>query len=225
MAFTPVTIPAGPILVSNPAGQGLQDNLDKMKNYVDGGAASGDIAADGWVQPKHMIRGYYNPIVNMHSFVTGLDGGYVSAVNEKSFVGDGPTARGAPDNPEDVSFSNTGISFFLRSPADVMFSFTAYPITPSIKTLDSAPLTKAAVFLDGSKFLETQLSTRHTIYSASTNHQESDFWLPHNFNVWSGFFISKNLAAGEHSLSIRGKTEGRYSFLMNFSVSLEAFYR
>lgn len=220
MAFTPVTIPAGPILVSNPAGEGLQDNLDKMKNYVDGGVASGDIAADGWVQPKHIMRGHYDPISNMHTFVTGLDGGYASRFNEMSFVGDGPTARGTPANPEDVSFSNTGISFFLRSPADVMFSFTAYPITPSIDMVTTNYLTNAAVFLDGSKSIETQMSTRH-----NGKRQDSDWWLPHNSNVWSGFFISKNLAAGEHSFSIRGKTDGRYSFLMNFSVSLEAFYR
>ena len=193
-----------------------------MRNYVDGGAVAADLAADGWVQPKHIMRGYYNPITNTHTFVSGLDGGYSSAVNEMSFVGDGPTSRGAISNAEEVSFSNTGVGFFLRDPADVMFSFTAYPITPPIPNL-IGKLTKASVFLDGEKELETQLSTRHVTHDL--NHQNSDFWLSHNFNVWSGFFISKNLAAGEHSFSIRGKTEGRYSFLMNFSVSLEAFYR
>ena len=222
MAYTPVTMPAGAILATNPAGQGVQDNLDKMRNYVDGGVVAADIAADNWVESKHIMRGHYDPIVNMHSFVSGLDGGYSSAVNEMSFVGDGPTARGGISNAEEANFANTGITFFLRKPADVMFSFTAYPITPPVASV-LGELTKGSVFLDSEKQLETQLSTRHTI--DANVHQDSDFWLPHNFNVWSGFFMSKNLAAGEHSFSIRGETKGRYSFLMNFSVSLEAFYR
>ena len=224
MAFTPVTIPAGTIVATNPAGEGLQNNLNKMRDYVDGGVAAGDLATDGWVDAKHVMRGHYNPIVNMHTFATGLDGGYSSATDEMSFVGDGPTGRGAPDNPVDMNFPNTGTSFFLRSAADVMFQFTAYPITPSINTsLVISPLTKATVYVDGVKAYQTQVATRHIIDNAQ--HQGTDFWLAHNFNVWSGFFISKNLGEGEHTITIRGETEGRYSFLMNFSVSLEAFYR
>ena len=222
MAFTPVTIPAGAILATNPGGQGVQDNLDKMKNYIDGGVIAADIESDNWVQAKHIVRGHYNPITNMHTLTTGLDGGYSSGPGEMSFVGDGPTGRGAPSTPTDMNFSNTGMSFFLRSAADIMFQFTAYPITPSIKNIDS-PITKATVYVDGVKLYETQSATRHI--ADNVNYQRSDFWLAHNFNVWSGFFISKNLGEGEHTITIRGETEGRYSFLMNFSVSLEAFYR
>tara|TARA_Y100001968_G_C19436676_1_gene760091 strand:+ start:2603 stop:3268 length:666 start_codon:yes stop_codon:yes gene_type:complete len=221
MAYTPVTMPAGAILATNPAGQGVQDNLDKMKDYVDGGVAAADIAADGWVESKHIMRGHYNPIVNMHSFVSGLNGGYTSNENEFSFVADGPTARGAPDDPEQTTFSNTGTSFFLRGTADVLFQFTAYPITPSVQVLAESPLARASVYIDGVRAFQTQVATRH-IYDG---HQLSDFWLPHNWNVWSGFFVSSGLGQGEHTITIRGETEGRYSYLMNFSVSLEAFYR
>ena len=50
MAFTPVTIPAGSVLATNASNQGVQDNLDKMKNYIDGGVAPADLAADSlWV--------------------------------------------------------------------------------------------------------------------------------------------------------------------------------
>jgi len=223
MAYTPVTMPAGAILATNAGGQGVQDNLDKMKNYVDGGVAVSDMAADGWVQPKHIMRGHYNPIVNMHSFVSGLNGGFISNENEFSFVADGPTARGAPTNPEQTTFSNTGTSFFLRATADVLFQFTAYPITPSVQGLNEKPLTKASVYIDGVRAFQTQVATRHITDSGS--HQASDFWLPHNWNVWSGFFMSSGLGQGEHTITIRGQTEGRYSYLMNFSVSLEAFYR
>jgi hypothetical protein len=117
MAYTPVTMPAGAILATNPADQGVQDNLDKMRNYVDGGVIAADIATDNWADSKHIVHGYYNPITNQHTFVSGLNGGYTAATEEMSFVGDGPTARGAPSNPTDVNFSNTGMNFFLRGTA------------------------------------------------------------------------------------------------------------
>jgi len=221
MAYTPTTMPAGAVLATNAGGQGVQDNIDKMRNYVDGGVVSGDMATDNWVDSKHVMRGHYNSIVNMHSFVSGLNGGYTSERDEMSFVGDGPTGRGEPTNPSQTNFSNTGVSFFLRGTADVMFQFTAYPITPSVTALASSPLTKASIYIDGVRALQTQVATRHI----TDSHQDSDFWLAHNFNVWSGFFVSSGLGQGEHTITIRGETEGRYSFLMNFSVSLEAFYR
>ena len=226
MAFTPVTIPAGNVLATNASGQGVQDNLDKMKDYIDGGVVSGDLATDSWAQAKHIMRGHYNPIVNSHTFVSGINAGYSSSTDEMSFVGDGPTSRGAPSNPEELSFANTSVDFFLRSNADVLFQFTAYPITPGQPTAVSSagnPLSTASVYLDGNKKSETKVYTR-LISDANSNRQQ-DVWLPHNWNVWSGFFIAKNLAAGQHSFDIRGEVGGRYTFLMNFSVSFEAFYR
>jgi hypothetical protein len=226
MAYTPVTMPAGAILATNPAGQGVQDNLDKMKDYVDGGVAAADLAADGWAQAKHIMRGHYNPISNSHTFVSGINTGYLSSTDEMSFVGDGPTSRGAPSNPEEVSFANTAVDFFLRNNADVLFQFTAYPITPGQAlsvSIAGNPLSTASVYLDGDKKSETKVSTR--LISEANSNRNIDVWLPHNWNVWSGFFIAKNLAAGHHSFDIRGEVGGRYTFLMNFSVSLEAFYR
>ena len=226
MAFTPVTIPAGSVLATNASNQGVQDNLDKMKNYIDGGVASADLATDSWAQAKHIMRGHYDPIANSHTFVSGINAGYSSSTDEMSFVGDGPTSRGAPSNPEEVSFANTAVDFFLRSNADVLFQFTAYPITPGSDATSGSgsgnPLSTASVYLDGDKKSETKVSTRLIKDGANRN---QDAWLSHNWNVWSGFFIAKNLAAGQHSFDIRGEVGGRYTFLMNFSVSFEAFYR
>jgi hypothetical protein len=115
MAYTPVTMPAGAILATNPAGQGVQDNLDKMRNYVDGGVIAADIAADGWVQSKHIMRGHYDPIVNMHSFVSGLDGGQVADDTQLSFLGDGPTGRNNPNTPTKSHIQTPLLSFILRT--------------------------------------------------------------------------------------------------------------
>lgn len=201
----------------------VQENLDAMNKYVDGAVASTDLAVDGWVQSKHIMRGHYNTIVNMHSFVSGLNGGHVADPADMSFIGDGPTGRNNKTNPDLVPFPNSTIDFHLTAAADVMFQFSAYPHTPSVNGLVSPATTFATLFVDGVQALQTQCATNHIIYTNSF--QDSDFWIPHYQNVWSGFFISKNLAAGDHTIGIRGTTSGRHSFLTHWSVSLEAFYR
>lgn len=221
MAFTPVTIPAGAIVSSNPAGEGLQDNLDKMKNYVDGGVASGDIAADNWVKPKHIMRGHYDPIVNMHSFVSGLDGSRTASQDDLSFLGNGYTDRGGPSDPSTGPYPDTTIDFFLRSPADVMFQFTAYPVTPAMPTLNFNYASRVFIYLDDTQVLGSRCWQTHYPSGLAADLRI----LPHYQNTWSGFYIAKNLAAGEHTVSLRGFTRARYSFLTKWSVSLEAFYR
>ena len=221
MAFTPVTIPAGTILDTNASGQGLQDNLDKMKEYVDGGVVAADLATDGWVQPKHLMRGYYNPIVNMHSFVSGLDGSRTASDDEYSFLGNGYTDRGGPSDPSTDAYPDTSINFFLRSPADVMCQFTAYPVTPAMPTLNFNYASRVFIYLDDTQVLGSRCWQTHYPSGVAASLRI----LPHYQNTWSGFYIAKNLAAGEHTISLRGFTRARYSFLTKWSVSLEAFYR
>jgi len=221
MAYTPVTMPAGAILATNPAGQGVQDNLDKMRNYVDGGVVAADIAADNWAQSKHIMRGHYNPIVNMHSFVSGLNGARTADADQYSFIGNGYTDRGGASDPSTGPYPDTTIDFFLRSPADVMFQFAAYPVTPAMPTLASNYASQVFIYLDDTKVLGSRCWQAHYASGVTADLRI----LPHYQNTWSGFYIAKNLAAGEHTLSLRGFTRARYSFLTKWSVSLEAFYR
>ena len=221
MAYTPVTMPAGVVLSTNASGQGVQDNLDKMRNYVDGGIVAGDLAADGWVQPKHLMRGYYNPIVNVHSFVSGVTGSRTASEDEYSFIGEGYTGRSGSTNPDNITYPDTSINFFLRSPADLICQFSAYPVTPAMPAVDFNYTSLLYVFLDETKILGSQCRTAH-FRSSTVGGNEL---ISHFQNSWSGFYIAKNLAAGEHTISLRGYTRGRYSFLTQWSVSLEAFYR
>jgi hypothetical protein len=211
----PNTFAAG-VAISAPD---LQENVDEMRDYVDGNVSSTDLAATNWAKSKHIMRGHYSAIVNMHSFATGLCGGRASTGEEMSFLPEGPTGRNSPTDPDNAPFPNTSISFYLPFNADVFFQFTAGPHTaydPNHGT------TKGTIFVDGVQALETQEMTFQGSFATTAR---SDFWIPHNRNVWSGFHIVKNMAAGHHTIGIKGNTTSLYTFLMNFSVSLEAFYR
>jgi hypothetical protein len=212
----PNTFAAGAI--SAPA---LQENVDEMRDYVDGNIASADLAATNWVKSKHIMRGHYDPIVNTHSFATGVDGGRVASDIEMSFIGDGPTGRNQPADPDKVAYPNATMDFYLSGAADVVFQFSAYPHTPDLLNDNNYHKTKLYIYLNNTQIVESEEITSHI--SAATGRGE--FWLAHAQNAWSGFYVAKNLSAGRHSIGLRGVVEGRYSFLTKWSVSLEAFYR
>lgn len=221
MPFVPVTIPAGTILATNPAGQGAQDNLDKMKNYIDGAVATADIASDNWVEPKHIMRGHYDPIVNIHSFTSGINGGFTAPADDLSFIGNGYTDRGGPSNPGVSQYPKTTLDFYLPKAADVMIQFSAYPVTPSMPTLNFNYASRVFIYVDETQVLGSRCWEAQYPPGVTANLRT----LPHYQNTWSGFYIAKNLAAGQHSIGLRGFTRARYSFLTKWSVSLEAFNR
>lgn len=212
--FTPVVLPT--IDSSD-----VQGNLDGMRDYVDGTVATADLASTGWCESKHIMRGHYDPITNQHSFVSGLNAGYQSRGYEKSFIGDGPTSRGGVTTSPQVSYPNTGISFELAAPANVMFQYHAFPISPPVSGVANTPLTEISIALDNVSLASTgswTFTNDFRTLALTTNGPESAT------NVWSGFYLAKNLAAGKHSFGLRGLCQGKYSFLLNWSVSMEAYY-
>ena len=216
MAFAPITIVAGPITATS-----IQQNLDKMRNYIDGGVAAADIATDGWVQAKHIVRGHYDPIVNMHTFVSGQNGGQTIVGDDLSFITDGATGRDGATSPDHDVYPETTIDFYLPSAADVLFQFSASPATPAMPTLNSYYSSRVYINLDGTPILSSRSLTTHYPSSVAGEPRK----IPKMQNFWSGFYIAKNLSAGQHSIGLRGFTRARYSFLTKWSVSLEAFNR
>lgn len=213
----PNTFAAGAVISADD----LQENLDAINKYIDGGVAAADLATDGWVQSKHIMRGHYDPIVNMHTFTTGLDGGNTAGDDQFSFLGDGPTGRNNPSTPTKKPYPNTTIDFFLPSAADVMFQFSAYPHTPDMNALNFNYASRLFVYLDETEIVASRAWTTHVASGVTRVPKQ----LAHYQNPWSGFYLSKNLSAGEHSIGLRGFTRARYSFLTKWSVSLEAFFR
>tara|TARA_R110001599_G_scaffold2075_5_gene11146 strand:- start:8822 stop:9475 length:654 start_codon:yes stop_codon:yes gene_type:complete len=216
MAYSPITVGTGTIDSSD-----VQGNLDKMKNYVDGSIVAADLGTTGWCESKHIVRGHYDPITNQHTFVSGINSGYQSRGDEKSFICDGPTSRDGVVTSPEVNYPNTTITFELEAPANVMFQYHAAPISPPIPGLTGTPLTEVRIFLDSTKIVSSgawTFTNDFRVAPLTTNGPEA------TTNMWSGFYLAKNLAAGKHSLGLRGLCQGKYTFLMNWSVSMEAYY-
>lgn len=215
MAFTPTSFVAGPVPSAT-----VQENLDGVRDYIDGELIAGDLATDNWVQKKHIMRGYYNPITNTHEFVSGLQAGFAAAEDEYSFICDGPTGRNNISDPEYNNYPNASFSFYLPEAADVFFEYTAYPITPDLPP-NAFDASRAFIFLDETRIADSRAWTYHV---ANTG-PRFPYQLGQCRNPWSGFYVAKNLSAGEHSIGLRGFSVARYSFLTKWSLSLEAYFR
>ena len=209
--FTPVVLPT--IDSSD-----VQGNLDGMRDYVDGTVAAGDLSSTaGWCESKHVMRGHYSGMINEHRFASGQQSGRMSTTTEMSFVGNGPTGRDTTVENTSVEFPRTCISFELDGNADVMFQFHACPISPMLdSTVVSLEQTDCRMLLDG-------VAIQHALHTTFRFQVTGDTIGQSNAS-WSGFYVAKNLAAGKHSFGLQGFCKGRYTFLVNWSVSMEAYY-
>tara|TARA_R110002051_G_scaffold239574_1_gene300201 strand:+ start:434 stop:1081 length:648 start_codon:yes stop_codon:yes gene_type:complete len=215
MAFVRTPFVAGVVPAAT-----VQTNIDGVKSYIDGGIVAVDMATDNWVEPKHIMRGYYNPITNSHEFVSGTQAGFISDENEYSFICNGPTGRSNISSPEYNNYPNAAISFHLPKAADVFFEFTAYPITPD-DPQNNYKASRLVIFLDETRIADSRCRTTHI---ANTGNR-FPYELAKCRNPWSGFYVAKNLVAGNHSIGLRGFSGARYSFITKWSVSLEAYFR
>ena len=193
----------------------LQENLDDMKKYVDGTAVVGDLqTSPAWVGARHLVRGTYNAITNQYAMTSGVTGGFASHDDDFAYLGDGPTARLDPANPERVAYPNTGSTFYLESAADVLFQFHSHPVSPNIAT--AFGVSRLYVALDGNHLDNTKQWT--TNYQIASQHRYR------RQNWWHGFYLTKNLAAGWHDVQLVGYTTANFVYLKNWSMSLEAYY-
>lgn len=195
----------------------LQGNLDGMRNYVDNGVLVADIDTTPWVEAKHLMRGSYQPIVNSHSFPSGLVCGRTSANGDLSFIPDGPTYREG-NVPTYKFYPNGTLDFFLPQSADVLFQFHAVCV-PRIVTAATNQKARIKVFLDDVSVGSTKMwawteqeSVGNVIDDARYRHE------------WSNFYLAKNLSAGHHTVSLKGYTRNRYAFMVNWSLALEAYF-
>lgn len=207
----------------------IQENLDGVRDYLDGSIVPADIAPDGWVESRHIMRGHYNPISNIHDFATGASGGYTSGAEELSWMGNGPTSRNAPTSDITVYLPKTAVTFYLEASADVLFTFYGRPTIPiDLGTGGTAGTpSNAWICLDGAQQNVTKMSVSgdgdvSAIGGAGVG--LADFVV--NPETWSNFFLGEGLAAGWHTIGLKGNsTNFTFYILHNWGVTIEAFYR
>lgn len=223
MAYTaPNTFSAGTKI----NGSSVEQNIDVLQSYVNGGVSSIDIdptAFNNYFGLKHVMKGEYIATNNRYEFATGLNQGTLGINN--------PGGYGA-DIIGSSNSSGTGIDFYLEEDADVFIRISAYPRTYNsfdlseiglngrnttfaiIKEGDAASkaTTTCATGTEGEFGVSSTASNTGGIYGAERRR-------PTNF-MFSGYHT-----AGEHKYKLIISTPERSVPIFFYQINVYAYYR
>lgn len=220
MAYTPPS-PAfvdGNTIVS----ADVDANLEAMESYINGGMVAGDLVGltgSNRIKQQHIAHGSYNPIANSLQMVSGLSQGFNSFAGQRAFIVGAPSGRSAGTDPTDMTIQNSTLSFYLDGAADVLFTYHMTPVFPPVgKTTPATNRAAAAIYLDGQLRGETTIKTQREI---TTLFGPSPFLRA----PWSGFFADRiSGGAGWHNIGLRGQCIGHFVMMMQWGVTVEAYY-
>lgn len=201
-----------------------QSNLTDMKEYVNGGTSSSDLKASAkWVESSHLMQGSYNPINNTMNFMSGVSGSNISADGTESWMFDTPTARDDPTTPVKADYPDTGATFYLEKPADVLVRFHA-SATSSFDG-DATGVVRAYLAFDGTLVTNSYMAARPS--ADTVNHSSGATYDARDLNwfQWSNFYLKEDAAAGWHHIRLIGYTTTRQAILLNWGMTIEAYYQ
>ena len=204
----------------------LQANLTDMKEYVNGGVVSSDLkSTNKWVESGHLMQGSYNPINNTMNFMSGVCGSTIAHDGAESWLLDSPTGRDSPTNPVLGDFPCTGATFYLEKKSDVLIRFHAS--STSAYDGDASGVVRAFLAFDDTKIDSTYMACRPTYNAgpfAPSSTAEGDV-LDFNWFQWSNFYLKKDAEPGWHHVRLVGYTTARQAILLNWSMTVEAYYQ
>jgi hypothetical protein len=228
MAYTaPNTFSDGTKIVA----AAVEQNIDVLHSYVNGGVSSVDIDTSAQSNPfglKHLMKGEYLSLINRYEFCTGPVQGTLGVNQDAGYAGN----IIANTSGQSVSASGTGIDFYLEENADVFIHITAYPreynsldlaavglsgrtTTFSIKRT-SAPNSFATT--QGLSFTECEFGVN------STASNDGGIYGLERRRPYYGMY-SEYLTAGNHSYSLRVGSNERTVPIFFFQINVYAYYR
>ena len=199
----------------------IQENIDAIKKYLDGGVVVGDIqTSQGWVDIRHIMKGIYFSTDNTYEMVSGIHKG--PPLNELpvynlgyagKFCGVG-TAGPVP---------GAGISFYLEEEADVIVKYQISPRgLPLLGGTDGASF---EIRLDGAvnNFSQGRISKEDDLsVSSGLGADNVGFY---RRRIYQGEFIFPTVAKGYHDLQLFNRGNLRAISLKFCSFSVQCLYR
>lgn len=123
MSYTPPnTFVAGNLIES----ARIQENNDALRAYVNGGVQKSNVQG-GWIQPKHIMKGVYFPLMNEYEMESCLSKGMPDyPIYHPGYYGQQIHDFGGSGR---ATIPTTSISFYLEQDATVFF-YTTLSVRP-----------------------------------------------------------------------------------------------
>lgn len=225
MAYTaPHSFAAGAII----DGSNIQANIDKLRDYVNGGMATADIQNASWIETKHLMRGEFIGISNSYEMRSGLSMGNIG-VNESSGIGGRLIGQEEGGNP---AIPGSGFSYFLDDISDVWITVTAFPRMYDGDAAATITTNSTGIYMVDANSTTTYPYTYHTYLSeakfgvnprSGANNEQLPGWERRKgFRfTWALF----NQAVGEHAFYMSASAGVRTLPWKFFKVQVQAFKR
>ena len=198
----------------------IQENVDAIKKYLNGGIVSGDISTAEWVDIRHIRKGVYFSTNNSYEMVSGVQQGPPVSELPVFNPGYGGKVFGIGNaNP----VPGGGVSFYLEEAADVIFKYQVSPRgLPLLGGVDGFAL---EVRLDDTVNNYSQFrSSKEDDISPSTGVSADlvGFYRRRFYQVEVVFPV---VSKGYHNIQLNYRGNLRAVPLKFCSYSLEAYYR
>jgi hypothetical protein len=228
MAYTaPNSFSVGAKIVAS----AVEQNIDVLQSYVNGGVSSVDIDTSALNNPfglRHVMKGEYFALNNRYEFATGPVQG---TLGSNQAAGHSANILGNTTGQQ-VSASGTGIDFYLEEDADVFVHITAYP-----RQYNGG--NSAEVGLAGRTTTFTLKRTGDPVLKKTTqgvNFTESEFGVSSTASNDGGIYALERrrpyyamhqefLTAGEYSYSLRIGSNERTVPIHYYQINIYAYYR
>lgn len=197
----------------------LEENVNDLRNYVNGGVSTSDFAANSF-DYYHIMKGSYISTPNIYEFTTGPSYGHPDAPRAHAFSGKTLGSVGALDN----YLPGSGITFYMEESGDLFITFNCYPRGMDSQTTASpsaGDFGKIQINLDGAGYGETRMYFP-TEVEPMGNTAHIPIWerrLPMADNI-----IIRNVSAGWHNIYLEIGMSNRQSVFKYITFDLQAHY-
>ena len=203
-----------------------EENLQAVKQYINGGVISSDIKTnEQWASTKHFMKGIYFPTDNHNEMVSGLYKG--PAITDLPTFNPGYTGKFISDfTAGNGEIPGTAISFFLEKEADIMLNINISPrgMPILVSSNDGAALT---VILDGDTDGNNygQMHLSKEVDLSPTSGTGADIYGFYRRRYYQSHIIFPTVSAGYHSITLASRSNLRAVPLKFYTYSMQAFYR
>ena len=200
-------------------GTKLEDNVNNLRNYVNGGVSTSDFGSD-FAEYYHMMKGSYIATPNIYELMTGPSMGHPDIPRAHGFSGKVLGGLNADDN----YLPGNAISFYMEHSGDLFLSFNCYPRAMDSQTGASPQAGNFAVIqvnLDGVSQPETKCFFMAEVEPlGDTGH--IPIWerrMPIHETV-----VLSNVSAGYHNIYLEIGMSNRQSVFKYISFDLQGHY-
>ena len=206
-------------------GSDVDQNIDVLQSYVNGGVSNGDIigASTTLFDFKHVMKGEYFPTNNSYEFPTGQNQGTLGINNPGGY---------AANILGNSAVTGTGIDFYLEEDADVFIMVTCYPRPYSGLDLAEVGLNSRTTTFSIRKVGDA--ASKATTTTALMT--ESEFGVGNGASNDGGIYGAERrrpfyaifeqfLTAGNHSYRITSSAGERSVPIFFYQVNVYSYYR